>query len=72
MSQGTLHVYPIWAVAFLLAKGWTPESVSATSYGQTAVCFPIGAKSDLDLIRRCMDQASALRDRGVRHGRDSA
>ncbi len=70
--QGVLHVYPVWAVMLLLAKGWEPVSVSATAYGQTAVCFPLESKPDLDLARRCMDQAIALRNRGVRHGHTTA
>jgi hypothetical protein len=69
VSQGTIHVFPLWGVAFLLAKGWTPVQVTATPYGETAVHFPLEAKDDLGLIRRCMDEARALRDRrGVSHG----
>ncbi len=67
MSQGTIHVYPLWGVAFLLAKGWEPEGVVATEYGQTAVFFPLSAKGDLQRIRQAMDDARDLRDRrGVR------
>jgi len=72
MSQGTLRIFPVWAVAYLLAKGWKPETVSATSQGETAVHFPLEAKEDLILIRRGMDEARDLRERGVSHGRDNA